>query len=101
MPVKKPLSVEWSKRAEDDLAQIEHYYLEEAGEQLSEMAGDAIYWQVQRIASIHLKFREGRANTRECAMQGWPYTIVYKIDIAKVRVVRVLHQRREYFNRRK
>ncbi|MDP2879323.1 MAG: type II toxin-antitoxin system RelE/ParE family toxin [Sulfuricella sp.] len=42
-----------------------------------------------------------RANTRECIMQGWPYTIVYKIDTAMVRVVRVLHQRREYFNRHK
>ena len=101
MTVKKPLSVEWSKRAEHDLAQIEHHYFEEAGERLSELAGDAIYWQVQRIASNHLKFREGKTNTRECVMQSWPYTIVYKIDAAKVRVVRVLHQRREYFNSRK
>lgn len=101
MTVKKLLSVEWSKRAEYDLAQIECYYFEEAGERLSELAGDAIYWQVQRIASNHLKFREGKGNTRECVMQGWPYTIVYKIDATKVRVVRVLHQRREYFNSRK
>lgn len=101
MPAKKPLSVEWSKRAEHDLAQIECYYLEEAGERLSEMAGDAIYCQIQRIASSNLKFREGKANTREGVMQGWPDTIVYKIDTAKVRVVRVLHQRREYFNNHK
>lgn len=65
MPVKRPLSVEWTKRAEHDLAQIECDYFEEAGERLSEMAGDAIYWQVQRITSNHLKFREGKANTRE------------------------------------
>lgn len=101
MPEKKPLSIEWSKRAEHDLTQIEHHYFEEAGEQLAEAAGDAVYWQVQRIALNRLFFREGKADTRECVMQGWPYTIVYKIDDIKVRVVRVLHQRRAYFNRRK
>ncbi len=100
-PAKKPLKIEWSKRADKDVEQIERYYLEQAGEAVSDAAVDAIYWQADKIAGLRLKMREGQRGTRECVMKTYPYTIVYQIGAQTVRIVRVLHQRREYFNRPK
>ena len=37
--------------------------------------------------------------TREAVMRRFPFTIIFRIESNAVRVVRVLHQAREYFNR--
>lgn len=95
----KPLEIAWSRRALRDLDKIEEHYLEESGERLADEAVDAIYWQATRIAELRLKFRPGENNTRECVLKQFPYTLVYRITDRAVRVVRVLHQRRAYFNR--
>lgn len=62
---------------------------------------DAIFSQAEKIASLGLAFRPGiRAGTRECVMQRFPYMLVYATRTGSVRIIRVLHQRSEYFNRR-
>lgn len=96
---KKLLEISWSKRALRDLDRIEEHYLEKSGERLADEAVDAIFWQASRIAALHLKFRPGKNNTRECVLKQFPYTIVYRINSTRVTVARVLHQRRAYFNR--
>jgi hypothetical protein len=56
--------------------------------------------QAEKIAALDLKFRPSiRAGTRECVMTRFPCTLVYLSRVQEVKIVRVLHQRSEYFNR--
>jgi plasmid stabilization system protein ParE len=61
---------------------------------------DAILSEAEKIAALDLKYRPGiRAGTRECVMTRFPYTLVYLSRAREVKIVRVLHQRAEQFNR--
>lgn len=91
--------LDWSKRALADLDRIYDYYLEAAPHDIAEQAIEAIGAQARRIARLNLVYRPGRNGTREAVVARFPYTIIYRIEPAKVRIVRVLHQAREYFNR--
>lgn len=92
--------LDYAARARRDIDAIEAYYLEEAGEIVADRAVDAILTQAEKIAALDLKFRPGiRADTRECVMTRFPYTLVYRSMAREVKIVRVLHQRSEYFNR--
>ena len=51
------------------------------------------------MAELGLVYRPGRKGPRECVMRWFPFTIIYRIEPGKVRIVRVLHQARSYFNR--
>ncbi len=93
----KPL--EWSKRSRADLDRIYEYYLEAAPYDIAEQAIRAILAQARRTADLGLVYRPGRKGTRECAMRRFPFIIIYRIEPGKVRIVRVLHQARSYFNR--
>jgi hypothetical protein len=44
-------------------------------------------------------YRKGEGSTRECVMRRFPFTLIYRIEPGKVRIVRVLHQARDYFTR--
>ncbi|MDP1612171.1 MAG: type II toxin-antitoxin system RelE/ParE family toxin [Sulfuritalea sp.] len=57
---------------------------------------DAAAVRLTRTLAI---YRPGRKNTREYVMRRFPYIIVYRVVANKVRIVRVLHQSRLYFNR--
>jgi len=94
----KPL--DWSRRAQADLDRIYDYYLDVAPFDIAEQAVTAIVAQAHRIARLNLVYRPGRNGTRECVMRRFPFTIIYRVELCKVRVVRVLHQAREYFNLR-
>lgn len=94
--------LEYSARARRDIEAIEIWYLENAGETVAARAVEAILDQADKIATLGLMFRPGiRVGTRECVMQCFPYTLVYVVRNGAVKIVRVLHQRREYFNRAK
>jgi plasmid stabilization system protein ParE len=51
------------------------------------------------VAELGLVYRPGRKGPRECVMRWFPFTIIYRIELGRVRIVRVLHQVRSYFNR--
>jgi plasmid stabilization system protein ParE len=94
--------LDYAARARRDVEAIEAYYLEEASEAVSDRAVGAILAQAENIAALDLKFRPGiRVGTRECVMTRFPYTLVYVSRARAVKIVRVLHQRSEYFNRLK
>lgn len=94
---RKPL--EWSARAATDLARIETYYASEASPLVAQEASSAIFSAVERLAESPETYRAGAKNTREYVMRRFPYTIVFRIDARKIRIVRVMHQARQYFNR--
>ena len=91
--------LDWSKRATADQLSIARYYLDTASESVAWDCFLEIESNLERIALLGLKFRAGKHNTLECVLKQFPYTIVYRITARTVRVVRVLHQRRAYFNR--
>lgn len=98
MPKKR---LEYAARARRDIEAIEAYYLDVAGEAVATRAVDAILNQADKIAALGLKFRPGiRTGTRECVMTRFPYTLIYLFRTRQVTIVRVLHQRSEYFNRK-
>ncbi|MDP1605604.1 MAG: type II toxin-antitoxin system RelE/ParE family toxin [Rhodocyclaceae bacterium] len=91
--------LDWSKRARADLDRIYDYYLEAAPYDIAEQSIATIVAEARRIARLNLVFRPGRHGTREAILSRFPFTIVYRIEPRKIRIVRVLHQAREYFNR--
>ncbi|WIM05062.1 MAG: type II toxin-antitoxin system RelE/ParE family toxin [Candidatus Nitricoxidivorans perseverans] len=93
--------LDFTARARRDVEAIEAYYLENASEAVADRAVDAILSQAEKMAALGLAFRPGiREGTRECVMQQFPYTLVYVAKNREIKIVRVLHQRSEYFNRR-
>ena len=95
----KSRPLDWSKRARPDLDRIYDYYLEAAPFDIAEQAISTILAQARRIARLNLVYRPGRRGTREAVVSRFPFTVIYRIEPRKIRVVRVLHQAREYFNR--
>lgn len=92
--------LEFTIRARRDIEAVEAWYLETAGEAVADRAVDTILGQAEKIAALGLMFRPGiREGTRECVMRRFPYTVVYVAREGVVRIIRVLHQRSEYFNR--
>lgn len=59
--------------------------------------GDAIEAAVARLADHPLMARPGRVdNTRELAVVGTPYIVVYRVEPAVVVVLRILHGARRW-----
>ena len=94
------MQLDWSLRALSDRQRIYTYYWSVASERLADEADAAVVERVRAIARLNLVYRPGKASTRECVMRRFPFIIIYRIDPKKVRVVRVLHQARAYFNYR-
>jgi len=94
-----PKRLEWSIRAERDRELIVTYYAETASPHVAEMAQEAIFSAVEKLATRPVLHRPGRPGTRECVLRRFPYTIVYRASSNIIHIVRVLHQAREYFNR--
>lgn len=91
--------LEWSSRSVADRERIYVYYWNAASERIADEIDHAIANRARAIAQLEVTHRPGKGNTRECVMRRFPFTIIYRIEARKVRIVRVLHQAREYFNR--
>lgn len=88
------LPLDWLKRAKRDLANIENWYLQTAGEQVSDAAVDAIWYQAGRIQERPMLYRKGsRPGTHEAVVKKFPLLILYRVKPKCIRVLRVFHQR--------
>lgn len=99
MTVSGRRQLEWSTRAGADLSAIDLWYAQfgeaTAGRVISKILAAAKMLQDHPFlgpAGI-------KPGTRHKIVGEYPYTIVYRVTSSKVRVVRVLHQRRAYFQR--
>ncbi|MDP2823405.1 MAG: type II toxin-antitoxin system RelE/ParE family toxin [Sulfuritalea sp.] len=90
--------LEWTRRARGDLDTIFAYYAEVAPAAIAEQSIDAIRAQARKICRNPELYRRGKRGTRECVMQRFPYTVVYRIHRDSVEILRVLHQARSYFS---
>jgi len=92
----RPLSL--SPRAIRDIAAIEAHYA-----QFSLATADRVLAAIKAAADAVCRNPwigpEGvRKGTRHKVVGKYPYTIVYRARRDRIQVVRVLHQRRQYFN---
>lgn len=93
-----PKRLEWSKRAEADRDRLVEYYAETVSANLAEIAYKFIGQAVANLAVMPVLHRPGKYGTRECVLKRFPYTIIYRATADSVRIVRVLHQAKKYFN---
>jgi plasmid stabilization system protein ParE len=87
-----------SPRAIRDIVAIEAHYA-----QFSLVTADRVLADIKASAdSVRLNPLIGtegiRHGTRHKLLGKYPYTIIYRVHRNAIQVVRVLHQRREYFN---
>ncbi len=82
-----------------DLRRIAEFYAETAGYEVSEAARLYLQGAIKRLAADPVTHRPGKRGTRERVLRKFPYVLIYRVSPTKVRLVRVLHQAREYFNR--
>lgn len=93
------MRLDWSRRALADRERIYTYYWNAASERIADEVDGAVAARARAIAKLNLVYRHGKGDTRECVMRRFPFILIYRIEPGKVRIVRVLHQAREYFNR--
>jgi plasmid stabilization system protein ParE len=91
--------LDWSLRARADVGAIEEYYAMTASPETAAMARDAIVRAAGRLGVLPATFRKGKHGERQYVMRRFPYTIIYRETGNIVRIVRVMHQARKYFNR--
>jgi len=89
------LALDWSDEARHDLAEIQDYI-----EQFNPIAAlnlrNFLEASAERLPSMPYAFRVGRVKgTREYPAHP-NYLLVYKVDIEKVRILRVMHAKRKY-----
>ncbi|MFM9968693.1 MAG: type II toxin-antitoxin system RelE/ParE family toxin [Burkholderiales bacterium] len=89
------------RRAELDIEEIERRYIAEVGKVVADDAVDEILAKAKKLSELPVDYRPGiREGTREYVMERYPYVLVYRDRARTVELLRVLHQRRSYFNRR-
>jgi toxin ParE1/3/4 len=83
--------VEWLPEAERNLGS-QLAYIAESNPGAAIGMGDAILSIVGRVASYPTSGRPGRVRgTRELVVAGTPYVVVYRVELAAVVILRVLH----------
>ena len=94
MPGKK--QVEFSARALNAIISIEAF-IALGNVAAARRVADAIMNAAGRLADDPEIGKLGRnAGTRELILKRYPYTIVYRLTVSKVRIVAVVHQSRQY-----
>lgn len=89
------LPVEWSFPARRSLAEI-HVYIAERNPTAAAKLRQAIEDGAERLAFMPLAYRPGRvAGTREWVAHP-NYIVVYRVDSDAVRILNVLHARRNF-----
>ena len=80
--------------AEKELERIKNHYYG-----ISEELGDLFRDDIQITLSRILKFPNGWAalspNIRRCMLSSFPYGIIYRVRPGEVRILAVMHERRE------
>jgi toxin ParE1/3/4 len=89
-------AVEFAPRAERQLAQIENYYLREAGATVADDAVAAIINAAERLATLPVIYRAAaRAGLREYVMSRFPYILLYRVLPQKIQIAAIIHQRQD------
>jgi plasmid stabilization system protein ParE len=94
-----PRRLEWSAGASSDLLAIDAWYAQ-FGAATAERVIQSIVAAAGALRQYPFSGPTGiRPGTRHKVAGPYPYTLVYRVSARSVRVIRVLHQRRAYFQR--
>jgi len=94
--------LDYSVRARRDIEALERFHSDIAGHVVADRIVDAIQSQAEKIVALGLMFRPGiRRGTRECVMTSYPYTLIYRVGPRGTEIARIIHQRAEYFQRKR
>jgi len=89
------LPVDWSDEAQFDLAEIQ-FYIEQFNQAAALDLRQTIEQGAERLPLMPFAFRPGRVpGTREYVVHP-NYILVYRVDMTRIHVLRVLHARRQY-----
>jgi len=84
--------VRWTKLAADDLTHICDYTQEHFGPAQARRTALAIYSGAESLNALPNRGRRGRKqNTRELAVAGFPFIIVYTVRTNGTEITRILH----------
>jgi plasmid stabilization system protein ParE len=88
--------VEFSPRAERQIAQIEAYYLKEAGASIADDAVAAILGAASRLGTLPVIYRtSSRVGLREYVLGHFPYILIYRAQTRKIQIVAIIHHRQK------
>lgn len=88
--------LEWSRTAERDLAAL-HDYIAADNRKAAESVVRLILASAGRLVEFPMLGHEGGdSGTRELVLPKYPYTLIYRVYPAKIRIVTVLHHSRKY-----
>lgn len=89
-------AVEFSPRAERQLAAIEAYLLKEAGPTVADRAVSSVIEAAERLGTLPVIYRQAaRAGLREYVMDRFPHILLYRVNPRTIQVVAIIHQRRD------
>jgi toxin ParE1/3/4 len=89
--------VRWTKSASDDLTHICDYTQEHFGSAQGRRAALAIYDAAESLTALPNRGRTGRKpETRELAVSGLPFLIVYCVREDAVEIIRILHNAQKW-----
>lgn len=92
----QPKAVEFSPRAERQLAGIHAWYLDNAGATIAVEAVDAILNAAERLATLPATYRPAaRAGLREYVMERFPYLLLHRVSTHRIQIVAIIHQSRK------
>ena len=93
MPVR---AVEFSPRAEQQLAAVEAYYVKEAGTAVADRAVASSIEAAERLGALPVIYRQAaRAGLREYVIDQFPYILLYRAYPRTIQVAAIIHQRRD------
>ena len=96
MPRSVVRQLDWAVGARRHLIEIETY-IEVENPAAARTVVDHILVAAERLAQFPFTGKIGRQQgIRELVLSRFPYTIFYRVKPAKIQIVRVLHQRREF-----
>jgi toxin ParE1/3/4 len=88
--------LEWSVRSSANVADIRDYIASD-NPQAAQKVLDEIRRAANSLRDFPMTGHMGRrAGTRELVITRYPYLIIYRLDVKKVRVIAVVHQSRKH-----
>jgi len=92
----QPKAVEFSPRAERQLAGIYAWYLDNAGGAVAVEAVNSILDAAERLATLPATYRAAaRAGLREYVIERFPYLLLHRVSAHRIQVVAIIHQSRK------
>lgn len=91
------MRISWTKGASEDLESLHDYISLDNPQAAAKMVRRIVHVIDEHLADTPWMGRVGRVpNTREFAISGTPYIIIYRVKNEELEIIRVLHGARQW-----